>query len=106
MRFASVSLLALVAFVGHGASITVDDCPKALIKDEYVVVYEDSCFEFNYYRRNDYDDANDDCKINGGTLALVKSKEINDFLFEKIQDLVFDNSEDIEPLWIGLNDKD
>ena len=53
------------------------------------------------YERVVYETASDKCKSNGGTLAMPKTKDVNDFLIQEMRS--FDRP--WQPMWIGMNDK-
>ena len=53
------------------------------------------------YDRVVYETANKKCQISEGTLAMPKTKDINDFLLQEMKKLNTD-----QPMWIGMNDKE
>ena len=54
------------------------------------------------YDRVVYETASTKCKDNGGTLAMPKTKDVNDFLIQEIRSF----GGIWQPMWIGMNDKD
>ncbi|KAK3783284.1 hypothetical protein RRG08_047739 [Elysia crispata] len=88
------------------ANQTVENsCPEKAVEtvgNKYFRVRNDTCFLFMTYDRVVYETASDKCKSNGGTLAMPKTKDVNDFLIQEIRS--FDRS--WQPMWIGMNDKD
>ncbi|GFO27537.1 aggrecan core protein [Plakobranchus ocellatus] len=79
-------------------------CPSELVKKidpYYLSVKNGSCFHFVLYKKKAYSDANDECRDDGGTLALAKTKELNDYLSDKVLNFYLKRDE----VWIGLHDK-
>ena len=60
-----------------------------------------SCFHFALLRRKTYFDANKECKRDGGTLALAKTKSTNAYLTDQISNYYKTSTE----VWIGLHDE-
>jgi hypothetical protein len=100
-----VVLVALAIVAEYGSAASVDDCPAGVPKDNFLHVYQNSCFQFVYDRRRNYDDAKTDCQSRGGTLALLKTADIEGFVLKEIGAHVLLHGQTNEPLWIGLNDK-
>ena len=76
-------------------------CPPHLLKTADIhnlQVQDGLCFQFFLNKRKTYSDANTDCTKDGGTLALPKTKSLNDYLTDT---LVKDYSI-YEETWIGL----
>ncbi|GFO27531.1 neurocan core protein [Plakobranchus ocellatus] len=79
-------------------------CPSELMKKidpYYLQIKNGSCFHFVLYKKKAYSDANDECRDDGGTLALAKTKELNDYLSDKVLNFYLKRDE----VWIGLHDK-
>ncbi|GFS05375.1 collectin-10, partial [Elysia marginata] len=66
----------------------------------YFQLYGDSCFHFVLTKRRTYKQASSDCRQHGGTLALSKTKDLNDFL----TDQWLHHYRMTDPVWIGLHD--
>ncbi|CAG5126238.1 unnamed protein product [Candidula unifasciata] len=96
----SKSLLIVVCLVGLAFAQTIDNCPTSVPRDQYTVVFGNQCFQFVLYRTRDYPDALKDCQSRDGTLALTKTKAVEQFL--QTQAVTYGLQ---EALWIGLNDK-
>ena len=82
-------------------------CPPGLVERTdpvYLQVRDGSCFYFvcPFQGRKDYGNANDNCKEDGGTLAMPKTKSVNDFLYDQIFSTYTGMSDEV---WIGLEDK-
>lgn len=88
-------------FVLTGTAQTTDGCPAALTRDEHLAVYGDHCYEFITTHVLDYTTAEKYCTNHGGTLLLVKSKDVSDYVIDKLV-LDFNNANKI---WIGLSDR-
>ncbi|RUS80935.1 hypothetical protein EGW08_011316 [Elysia chlorotica] len=94
----------LFVWSASGANLTVDDaCPPdalTVVGSKYFRVRGDYCFLFMTYDKVVYEDARRKCMNNGGTLAMPKTKDVNDFLLEEIKS--FGNP---QTMWIGMHDK-
>merc|ERR1711962_227091 len=98
-----LSFLALVACVTLGLSASpLDDCPHGALPDPYLAGrIGGSCFRFELRHALSYEDAQTDCKNGGGFLAVAKTKDINDFLYERLTRVYrFTGGK----VFIGLND--
>lgn len=70
-------------------------------RDQFLKPYGGLCYWFVTFRERSYSDANYDCRGHGGTLVLVKSQAINDYLTDQLLiELSFAGK-----VWIGLNDR-
>ncbi|RUS85257.1 hypothetical protein EGW08_006958 [Elysia chlorotica] len=81
-----------------------DVCPTSLldkIDNFYLQEYNGYCFSFIVNFKRTFDEASKQCAQDGGTLAMPKNKDLNDFL----QNTAFDSYGSIDELWIGLHDK-
>lgn len=86
-----------------GSSQTLNDCPAGIPRDKYLTVHGGVCYDF-YVEPGyelDYVSANEDCNSRGGSIVLVKSKDVSDYL---INQLIYEYG-DASPIWIGLTDK-
>ena len=63
-----------------GNALTVDDCPDALPRDEYLQVYNDLCYQFVTYRLRSWNDAVKECETAGGALVMIKDWDTNIFI--------------------------
>ena len=79
-------------------------CPKealAVVGDDYYFkVFQDTCYMFITYDKVVYESALRKCQQHGGTLAMPKTKAINDFLLRQMVDM-----SQTKPMWIGMHDK-
>ncbi|RUS73297.1 hypothetical protein EGW08_018946 [Elysia chlorotica] len=103
----AVALLCLLAITGavSGSGTIEDSCPAALlgrVDIYYLQVWESSCFYFGLSDKKSYSAASAFCKEDGGTLAMPKSKSLNDFLTNQVVSYYGVGGEFV---WIGLDDK-
>ncbi|CAG5134019.1 unnamed protein product [Candidula unifasciata] len=84
------------------AAEATDVCPPAVPRDEYLQVYGDFCYQFVIYRQRSYSQADQDCRRQGGILAVVKSQDITDYFVDQL----LNKYGYADKVWIGLNDKD
>ncbi|GFR65239.1 collectin-10 [Elysia marginata] len=63
-------------------------------------VFNDTCFLFVTYQSLAYEDAQRSCQFEGGTLAMPKTKPVNDFLIQEMRRRGF-----VEQMWIGMHDR-
>ena len=80
-------------------------CPSELVNsvnEDYLQVFHGSCFQFVVFKNRAYEAANEDCARHGGTLALPKTQEINDYLADKS----FNRYHVDDAMWIGLHDQE
>ncbi|KAK3776616.1 hypothetical protein RRG08_063320 [Elysia crispata] len=99
-----VLCILVVTGVANGLKTIDDTCPSALrgrVDVYYLDVQGDSCFYFGLTERKTYYSARKDCENDGGTLAMPKTKSLNDFL----KDRLVNHYGTGEQTWIGLNDK-
>ncbi|BFZ12348.1 hypothetical protein BsWGS_15387 [Bradybaena similaris] len=94
-------ILSAIFLIGFGLAEPLDNCPAGLERDEYLKVHGEFCYDFYVPKPLDYDSANQACGIHGGTLVLVKSKDISDYLIDQLIYVYGAGSR----IWIGLNDK-
>ena len=86
---------------------TVDNsCPPGVLsatgsQSKFLQIWNKICFRFVISKRRTYNRANKDCMKDGGTLALPKTKPLNDFLADQL----LNNYGKSEEAWIGLHDK-
>lgn len=60
----------------------------------------DTCYQFVVYRQNTHSAARADCEKHGGSLVLVKSGDVQNFLYDQL----VNNFKVFSRVWIGLND--
>ncbi|KAK3783915.1 hypothetical protein RRG08_031778 [Elysia crispata] len=97
-------LLLLALSASCADSIVENSCrPDALnrVPNKYFRVRNGTCFLFMTYDKVVYETAGKKCQNSGGTLAMPKTKDINDFLLREMKKLNTD-----QPMWIGMNDKE
>ncbi|CAL1527103.1 unnamed protein product [Lymnaea stagnalis] len=82
---------------------TINDCPASLPRNSFLQVHGDSCFQFVLFRERTHTQAKADCHSNGGTLALVKTPEIQDYIYHEILSTYYGSTVKV---WVGLNDID
>ncbi|CAL1527104.1 unnamed protein product [Lymnaea stagnalis] len=102
MRTLSAFLLGTV-LVSIATSQTLDNCPAGLPRDRFLQVHGDFCFQFVLNRLRTHTLAKADCESHGGTLALVKTPDIQAYLYKE---LVITYNLHLSKIWIGLNDID
>ncbi|BFZ12347.1 hypothetical protein BsWGS_15386 [Bradybaena similaris] len=90
-----------ILLIGFGSAQTINDCPVGVPRDTYLKVHGGFCFDFFVPSPVDYNTANAECNKHGGTLPIVTSKDISDFLIDQ---LVYEYGAGSR-IWIGLNDK-
>ncbi|XP_059172154.1 uncharacterized protein LOC131953139 [Physella acuta] len=78
-------LLGTSLLIHYGVSITLDDCPASLVRDRYLQVHGDLCYEFIVYRQSTHLAAKSDCEINGGSLVFIKSAETQQCLTHQLE---------------------
>ncbi|GFN89641.1 collectin-11 [Plakobranchus ocellatus] len=100
-------LVALIVSLLVATGAAVDDiqtfCPNSVLESidpYYLHVNNGSCFHFAIYKSKEYDEANQECVEDGGTLAMPKTKSINDYL----RDIILNQYMIRGDIWIGLND--
>ena len=79
-------------------------CPPGVLNSigpHFLQVFNETCFHFVLYKWVSYGEASKACSKFGGTLALPKTKPLNDYLTDQLLNH-YDISEDV---WIGLHDK-
>jgi len=79
----------------------VDPCPAGVPQDNYLQRHNGACYQFVLYKKGLFPQAKDDCASHGGTLAMVKSAETNEFIKNQLTQL-----SNPSPVWIGLHDED
>ncbi|XP_005092855.1 macrophage mannose receptor 1 [Aplysia californica] len=93
-------LLPVLVLISLADAMTLNDCPSDLARDHSLQIYKNSCFQFVLDHHRDYPEANKDCKRHGGTLALTKTKDVQDFLVGQLEHTYHHGS----VVWIGLTD--
>ncbi|XP_059139963.1 C-type mannose receptor 2-like [Physella acuta] len=93
-------LLGTSLLIHYGVSITLDDCPASLLRDRYLQVHGDLCYEFIVYRQSTHLAAKSDCEINGGSLVFIKSAETQQYLTHQLEHTYKEH----QSIWIGLDD--
>ncbi|RUS85260.1 hypothetical protein EGW08_006961 [Elysia chlorotica] len=79
-------------------------CPTGVLDvlgNHFLRVWNETCFYFGVSRRKTYGEASDRCRSEGGTLALPKTKALNDFLADQLRNQYAVT----EVAWIGLHGK-
>ncbi|CAL1527105.1 unnamed protein product [Lymnaea stagnalis] len=84
-------------------SQTIDNCPANVPRDRFLQVHGDSCYQFVTNRHITHNAAKSDCGRRGGTLALVKTPDIQAYL---VHELTHTYNYHTSKFWIGLNDID
>ncbi|XP_059155031.1 C-type lectin domain family 4 member M-like [Physella acuta] len=90
-------LLGTSLLIHYGVPITLDDCPASLVRDRYLQVHGDLCYEFIVYHQSTHLAAKSDCEINGGSLVFIKSAETQQYLTHLA-------AKEHQSIWIGLDD--
>ncbi|KAI8744517.1 macrophage mannose receptor 1 [Biomphalaria glabrata] len=80
---------------------TINDCPSGVPRDSHLRVFGDSCYQFVLSYERTHSESQQYCERHGGTLALVKSQDVQNFLYHT---LTTDYRDFYDKLWIGLND--
>ncbi|XP_059158993.1 macrophage mannose receptor 1-like [Physella acuta] len=83
-----------------GSCVTIDDCPAGVPRDIYLQVRGDTCYQFVVYRHNTHTAARAYCEQHGGSLVLVKSVDVQEYLYDQL----VNNFKVSGKIWIGLND--
>ncbi|CAL1527102.1 unnamed protein product [Lymnaea stagnalis] len=96
-------LVVVLIFVVLGCTGAANDygCPPSVSVNQFLQVYGSYCFEFVFFQPRDYPTAAAYCSAHGGTLALVKSRNIELFLENQIIHTYYRHSE----VWIGLSNR-
>ncbi|KAK0043301.1 macrophage mannose receptor 1 [Biomphalaria pfeifferi] len=74
-------LFIVTAFMGLATCQSNDDCPATVPRDTYLKVFGGFCLQFLVSQKRTHTQARQDCQSRGGTLALVKTQEIQTFLY-------------------------
>ncbi|CAL1527111.1 unnamed protein product [Lymnaea stagnalis] len=96
-----LSIVVVAASLLTLCSCQLEKCPSAITRDQYLQVHGDSCFMFSIYRLRTHTEAKAECATNKGTLALVKSQELQDYLYDQ---LLHTYKSPLGKAWIGLDD--
>ncbi|XP_059159278.1 macrophage mannose receptor 1-like [Physella acuta] len=99
---ASLVFLVISTLVYLGSCATIDDCPAGVPRDRYLQVRGDTCYQFVVYRHNTHTAARAYCEQHGGSLVLVKSVDVQEYLYDQL----VNNFKVSGKIWIGLNDLD
>lgn len=83
-----------------GSSLTLDECPANLVRDRYLQVHGDLCYEFIVYRQSTHLEAKWDCESNGGSLVFIKSAETQQYITHQLEHTYKQH----QSVWIGLDD--
>uniref|UniRef100_A0A2C9K560 C-type lectin domain-containing protein n=1 Tax=Biomphalaria glabrata TaxID=6526 RepID=A0A2C9K560_BIOGL len=98
----AIVLLLLISFVHSPVtSQDINLCPDGPAKDRYLKVHGDFCYQFVVYRKYTHSEAQTDCELQGGSLVLVKTADIQNFVY---QQLTTTYNDAYDRVWIGLND--
>ncbi|CAL1527112.1 unnamed protein product [Lymnaea stagnalis] len=84
-----------------GSSQSVNDCPAAIPKDTHLQVHGGLCYQFVLTPHKTHTDAKKACEANGGTLAIVSSKAIQDYIYDQV---LHTYKSAYGKFWIGLDD--
>ncbi|CAL1527109.1 unnamed protein product [Lymnaea stagnalis] len=95
------SILLLSALSYFASADIYDQCPSVLPRDQYLQVRGDFCYQFVVFRKKTHSEAKSDCESRGGTLALVKSPDIQNYLRDQLANTYLHS---FDKVWIGLND--
>ncbi|RUS70726.1 hypothetical protein EGW08_021517 [Elysia chlorotica] len=78
-------------------------CPPNVLQNvknsTYFRVLNNTCFLFDTYSYVTYETARKMCLYSGGSLAMPKTKRINDFLLKQMEQI-----SPLERMWIGMHD--
>ncbi|KAK3779299.1 hypothetical protein RRG08_042000 [Elysia crispata] len=102
----SVSLIVLMAARGYFLTETLSvssSCPRGALQasdSDYLIFVNSTCFLFVLHSSDVFETAQKSCAFSGGTLAMPKTKDVNDFLLQEMRRLNI-----TQPMWIGMNDK-
>ncbi|KAK6998947.1 macrophage mannose receptor 1 [Biomphalaria glabrata] len=102
------SMFTLVCYLATAFTPSVQSqidlvCPPTLPQDDYRQLYSDVCFYFVLFRQSEYLAAQNHCENLGGSLVLVKSPELEEFI---VSQMVSTYHQPHAKLWIGLDDLD
>lgn len=67
--------------------------------DNYLQVYGDFCYQFAFHLYRDYPTASAECQSHGGTLALVQSRDVQNYLETQTLSTYYMHGH----VWIGLS---
>lgn len=94
-------LTMFVLLLGYGACQTKEDCPPGVPRDNTLQVHSGFCFSFVFTPKLPHKDAKATCERHGGTLVLIKTQDIQDFIYNQLAH-TYNHTHD--KVWIGLND--
>nr|KAI8747452.1 collectin-10-like; partial [Biomphalaria glabrata] len=98
----AIALILLISFFqSPGTTQDINLCPDGPAKDRYLKVHGDFCYQFVVYRKYTHSEAQTDCELQGGSLVLVKTADIQNFVY---QQLTTTYNDAYDRVWIGLND--
>ncbi|CAG5134018.1 unnamed protein product [Candidula unifasciata] len=97
-----IIFLSLICLSTAAAADQEDNCPPNIARDQFLKVNGVNCYQFVLGYKLDYTTAQQFCTNRGGTLLLVKSKNVTDFIIDQLT-FEFSNANKI---WIGLSDRD
>ncbi|GFS27917.1 collectin-10 [Elysia marginata] len=66
----------------------------------YLSIFNNTCYFFVTYHPVVYEDALRHCHYDGGSLAMPKTKPVNDFLIQEMRKRGY-----YKPMWIGMHSK-
>ncbi|XP_059159902.1 macrophage mannose receptor 1-like [Physella acuta] len=96
---ALVSLVLTLASVASGVWAVDYGCPPDVPADQYLQVFGDFCYQFVFHLYRDYPTAAAECQRHGGTLALVKSRDVQSYLESQTLSTYYTRGQ----VWIGLS---
>lgn len=92
------SIFILSLLIGFGNAITKEDCPSNIPRGNHLQTYKGMCYEFKVNQHRHFWPASKDCKNRGGSLVIINSSDVNDFLYEHLSKY----GVRYEETWIGL----
>jgi len=96
-----LTVLTVCLVLGLSNALDIDNCPKNIMDaDQYVHYHNGICYEFVVYARRTFWDADANCKNKGGSLVIIKSRDVNDFIWRNL----YYNYRVRSHTWIGLSD--
>ncbi|KAK0043299.1 snaclec salmorin subunit A-like isoform X1 [Biomphalaria pfeifferi] len=98
-----LNCIILAACLSIGMCQTMNECPSNLPKDSHLKVFGGACYQFPLSYSRTHSEAKQNCESQGGTLALVKTQDVQNFLFTTLTN---DFRDYFDKVWIGLSDMD
>ncbi|KAK0043306.1 CD302 antigen [Biomphalaria pfeifferi] len=98
-----VKFVAIALCICLASFQTIDDCPPGVPRDFHLAVFKGACYQFVTSYHRTHAEARQNCESQGGTLALVKTAEVQNYLYNA---LTYSYRDYHDKFWIGLNDID